>query len=138
MFIRIKYLIISLGVAAILSMPGLSQPNDLRTMPDDFKTDGCTFFPDGNYRDCCVEHDKAYYFGGSLKERRAADDKLCECVKAKEGKYSKLIAPVMWLGVRFGAVSFLPTPFRWGFGNKYLRIRPPIDGSQKSEKPIDR
>ena len=137
MFTRIRYLFILLGVTAIFSAPGFSQSNDLRTMPDDFKTDGCTFFPDGNYRDCCVEHDKAYYFGGSLEGRRAADNQLYECVKSKQGKHKKLIARVMWMGVRVGAVSFLPTPFRWGFGNKYPRRKPSIDGSQKSEKPID-
>jgi hypothetical protein len=85
-------------------------------MPADFKSDNCTLFPDGNYCDCCVEHDKDYYFGGSGKERWRSDKRLYKCVKAKRGWQNKVIAPVMWLGVRIGGVSFLPTPFRWGFG----------------------
>jgi hypothetical protein len=88
-----------------------------REMPADFKSDGCTLFPDGKYRDCCVRHDEAYYFGGSRKERSCADKELYKCVAAKKGWYHRAImAPVMWVGVRIGGVSFLPTPFRWGFG----------------------
>lgn len=33
-------------------------PKDLKY----FVSDGCSMFPDGDYRDCCVEHDKAYFF----------------------------------------------------------------------------
>ena len=90
----------------------------VKTLPADFKSDGCSLFPDGDYRNCCVEHDRAYYFGGSLRERRRADNKLFKCVAATRGFQHKIIAPVMWIGVRVGGVSFLPTPFRWGFGQK--------------------
>ena len=90
----------------------------IKTVPADFKSDGCSLFPDGDYRNCCVEHDKAYYFGGSWRERRRADNKLFKCVADTKGFQHKLIAPVMWIGVRVGGVSFLPTPFRWGFGKK--------------------
>lgn len=83
-----------------------------------FKSDGCSLFPDGGYQDCCVAHDKAYYFGGSWKERWRADKKLFKCVAGKRGFQHKFIAPVMWLGVRVGGVSWLPTRFRWGFGCK--------------------
>lgn len=24
---------------------------------DEFKSDGCSMWPDGNYRECCVQHD---------------------------------------------------------------------------------
>jgi len=87
-------------------------------LPVDFKSDGCSLFPDGDYRDCCVEHDKVYYFGGSSKERWQSDKKLYKCVAAKKGFHHKIIAPIMWLGVRMWGVSWLPTPFRWGFGRK--------------------
>lgn len=93
-----------------------AQTNESREMPADFKSDGCSLFPDCDYGDCCVEHDKAYYFGGTSKERLRADVKLYRCVKAKRGVYHKIIAPLMFAGVRIGGVSWLPTPFRWGFG----------------------
>ncbi len=92
-----------------------AQTAEVRPMPADFKSDGCSFFPDGDYRDCCVEHDKAYYFGGAKAERKAADRQLCDCVRAKG---HRLLGPLMYLGVRVGGVAWLPTPFRWGFGKK--------------------
>lgn len=122
--IRIKKLLVSLCVGVVLSSSGFGQTANERVMPPEFKSDGCTLFPDGNYRDCCVEHDKSYYFGGSFKERRAADNRLYKCVKSKDGKHNKMVARMMWIGVRVGAVSFLPTRFRWGFGNKWPRKEP--------------
>lgn len=89
-----------------------------QTIPADFKSDNCTNFPDGDYADCCVAHDKSYYVGGSRKMRWRADKKLYQCVAAKKGFKHKLIAPVMWAGVRIFGVSCLPTRFRWGFGRK--------------------
>ncbi len=84
----------------------------------EFKSDGCSWFPDGDYLACCVEHDAAYFKGGSWTKRWRADKRLFKCVAAKRGFRHKLIAPVMWLGVRGGGASWLPTPFRWGFGRK--------------------
>ena len=116
---------IALILVGILSSLTLGQSSTPREMPPDFKSDNCTAFPDGNYADCCVEHDKDYYFGGSLKERRASDNKLRECVASKgKGWKRKFLASAMWVGVRIGGVSFLPTPFRWGFGNKWPRKEP--------------
>ena len=118
-----KYIFV-LGVAAVMSITSFAQISKYPEMPPDFKSDGCTFFPDRDYVDCCVEHDKAYYFGGTLKDRRAADDELYRCVAEKVGPKRVMTAKIMWLGVRLGGVSFLPTPFRWGFGNKYPRMKP--------------
>lgn len=88
-------------------------------LPENFKTDGCTLFPDGDYRDCCVVHDLAYFHGGTRRGRLRADNVLFRCVKNKKGWWHKIIAPMMWVGVRIGGVSFLPTSFRWGFGGKF-------------------
>lgn len=92
-----------------------------REMPASFKTDRCTLFPDGDYADCCIEHDKDYFFGGTEKQRRRSDKRLYKCVRSKGGWQNKTAASIMWLGVRVGGVSFLPTPFRWGFGRKKLK-----------------
>lgn len=89
-----------------------------QTFPENFKSDGCSHFPDGDYLDCCVRHDLAYSKGGSWKARWRADNQLRKCVAAKNGWWHKPLAPVMWAGVRIGGVSFLPTPFRWGFGKQ--------------------
>lgn len=94
-----------------------------QNLPKNFKSDGCSLFPDGAYRHCCVEHDLIYFKGGTRGERLKADNKLFRCVKNTKGWWHKLIAPVMWAGVRVGGVSFLPTPFRWGFGRPKKTVR---------------
>ncbi len=122
----------SFVLLSLLVVGGNSQPRE-SAVPADFKSDGCSLFPDGNYRECCVEHDKAYYVGGSLKERRAADKELYGCVRSKGN--SKFLSSIMYIGVRVGGVSFLPTPFRWGFGNKFPRKQPK---KPKDKTPTDR
>lgn len=121
---RMKSLL-ALILGLVSSVSVFSQTADTRALPADFRSDNCTLFPNGNYADCCVAHDKDYYFGGSLKERRASDKRLRECVRSKgKGWKHKLLADGMYLAVRLGGVSFLPTPFRWGFGNKWPRKNP--------------
>ena len=78
-----------------------------------FKTDGCSMFPDGMWRECCVEHDKAYWRGGTKEQRKEVDKKLYQCVKAKG---YPIIAKLMYYGVRIGGAPYFPTPWRWGFG----------------------
>lgn len=84
----------------------------------DSESDGCTWFPDGNYRDCCVVHDREYFFGGNWKDRWRSDKKLFQCVWAKPKFYNRLVAPVMWLGVRTFGVPWLNTKASWGFGER--------------------
>lgn len=115
-----KYFLTILFIIA-LSISQFAQSvssNASQTMPENFKSDGCSWFPDGNYRDCCVQHDLAYFKGGSWTKRWQADKKLFQCVAAKRGFQYKILAPLMWSGVRVGGVHWLPTPFRWGFGKK--------------------
>jgi hypothetical protein len=93
------------------------------SVPDGFESDGCSLFPDGDYRDCCVQHDLSYFSGGSWKARWRADDQLRKCVAGKRGFQHKPLSFLMWFGVRIGGVPWLPTPFRWGFGRK-PEVRP--------------
>lgn len=89
-----------------------------------FESDGCSVFPDGTlvYKEswlkCCIEHDKAYWQGGSYQQRQVADETLKFCVE-KIGRPE--IAKIMLNGVRVGGTPYLPTSFRWGYGWPYLR-----------------
>jgi hypothetical protein len=84
-----------------------------------FSTDGCSKFPDGiaGYEDlwkyCCIEHDLAYWKGGTYQQRLQADRRLKQCV-ASVGH--PLIGKIMLAGVRVGGSPYLDTPFRWGYG----------------------
>lgn len=87
----------------------------LKEAPPDFVGDACTFFPDGDYADCCLAHDRDYYRGGTKAERKASDKRLSRCVRAKGHKY---ISKLMYVGVRVGGVAWLKAPFSWGFGQR--------------------
>jgi hypothetical protein len=87
----------------------------LKEAPPDFVGDGCTFFPDGDYADCCLAHDRDYYRGGTRAERKASDKRLQQCVRSKGHKY---ISKLMYLGVRISGGAWLKAPFSWGFGQR--------------------
>lgn len=114
-----KRLVVTLFFSALLAVNAPSQITQTTPPvepPADFKGDGCTAFPDGDWGDCCFQHDKAYFRGGTAKERREADKKLFQCVNAKKGQHHAIIAPIMWMGVRIGGMELLQAPFSWGFG----------------------
>ncbi|MDY6882048.1 MAG: hypothetical protein V2J25_11065 [Desulfatiglans sp.] len=90
--------------------------------PKTFKTDGCSICPDHDWVECCIEHDLAYWMGGTREERKEADIRLKECVGEKGHVIS---GHIMYWGVRIGGVWWLPTPFRWGFGWEYPQSGPP-------------
>jgi hypothetical protein len=96
-------------------------------VPEGFKSDGCTGFPDGDYADCCYDHDLAYFKGGSWTARWRADKKLYKCVAAKKGVSHKFTAPMMWLGVRVMGHPWVPTTARWGFGKDINKNKKPKD-----------
>ncbi|WP_185236215.1 hypothetical protein [Teredinibacter franksiae] len=87
-----------------------------------FTSDGCSAFPEGTrsqkelWLHCCTEHDRAYWRGGTYKQRWIADEQLRNCV-ANAGEEE--IAQLMLAGVRVGGSPFWPTDFRWGYGWDY-------------------
>ena len=106
-------------------------PYERREMKDETKSDGCTGFPDGYWRRCCVHHDKAYAPGGTWRERYWADRIFRDCVwvMVYREKDSALWADAqslfMYYGVRvFGSPWCLPLYLwprwrkraRWGYG----------------------
>ena len=100
-----------------------------------FTTDGCSLFPDGlpNHKnlwlECCIEHDKAYWLGGTYAERKAADRALRRCVaQVKEPR----IARLMLNGVRVGGSPYWFSSFRWGYGWPYERGYQPISPEERA------
>jgi len=105
--------------------------NELRP----FTSDGCSSFPDGppsepdKWRNCCFEHDKAYWLGGTRKERSLADQELKVCIAQVE---NKVLAGVMWAGVRAGGSPWWPTKFRWSYGWPYTRGYQAVTDEERS------
>ena len=96
-----------------------------RWKDEEFKSDGCTLWPDLDYKDCCIEHDRLYFGGGFRSQKRQADLQLTKCV-ARKGKNAAsraahrfVIAPLMLVGVTIGGAPSWPWRFRWGFGWEY-------------------
>ena len=85
-----------------------------------FTSDGCSLFPDRSLIDakdwcvCCVEHDIAYWQGGTEVQRLAADEKLRACVLAKTD--DQILADAMFNGVRVGGSPWFYNWYRWGYG----------------------
>ncbi len=83
-----------------------------------FVTDKCTLFPDGLWQECCIEHDKAYWQGGTAKNRRTADQEFRHCV---DNASNKGLSFVMYGAVRIGASPYIVVPWRWGYGWEFGR-----------------
>ena len=119
-------------ILVLLSIFNVVNAGDLKP----FTSDGCSAFPDGTFKnkklwlECCVEHDKAYWKGGTYQERKNADKALKRCVA--EVGHSK-IALLMFAGVRVGGTPYLPTKFRWGYGWPYLRGYKALTAEEKKE-----
>jgi len=82
-----------------------------------------------SFLDHCIEHDEAYWYGGSASQRRSADDRLFWGVwKAGKGKnigwkcVYGVLACGMWVIPRIVGSPKLPTPFRWMRREKYSPV----------------
>jgi hypothetical protein len=80
-----------------------------------FATDGCTGWPDGDLVQCCVEHDIAYWCGGTADQRRTADELFRDCAREQSPAQSGLV----YYTVRVWGVPWLPTSWRWGYGHAF-------------------
>lgn len=73
---------------------------------------------DPPWNDCCIEHDRLYWAGGSKVDRFKADAALLIAVAMKG---HPCIATLMFISVRIGGHPLLPLPWRWGYGWKWPR-----------------
>ena len=103
------------------SQVGTPTANELKP----FKTDGCSLFPDGTFKDKnkwredCIEHDISYWQGGTEEDRRNADLQLKHGILSKTG--DKHLAKMVYDTVRTWGSPIFPSWYRWGYGWKYGR-----------------
>lgn len=90
-----------------------------------FKTDGCSSVsPDGTlgrptlWQHCCVDHDIAYWKGGTLQEKNDADETLNQCVSEV---FSGIYGRAMQVAVYIGGSPRYHTGYAWGYGWNHIR-----------------
>ena len=116
-------------LAALLVSYGCAKDAPIRG----FRTDGCSWFPDGTpgdrerWKHCCVAHDRAYWRGGSCAERHAANDRFRECVAEA---HNGALGWTLYVGVTAGGSAWWPTYFRWGYGWPYGRGYRELDADE--------
>lgn len=73
------------------------------------------------WHQCCVEHDRAYYYGGSRTDKLAADETLKQCVAKtfKDENAGRLLGLIMQTAVTIGGQPYFATSFRWGYGEDF-------------------
>lgn len=73
------------------------------------------------WRHCCVEHDKAYYYGGSRGEKMEADEalKLCVSKNLNDETAGILLGLAMQMAVTIGGQPYFATSYRWGYGEDF-------------------
>lgn len=91
------------------------------TPPQPFIFDGCTLFPDrlggASFRKACLQHDIAYWYGGTAAERVAADQAFRGAVAAQGLPGTLLHDPMYWSVRLFGDTVLLRLiNANWGFG----------------------
>lgn len=123
-------------IFSILLLSALAQSADAQNTLKDFTSDGCSMSPDGvvvgrlEYVPCCVEHDVAYWAGGTQEQKSAADLRLRQCVLEKSN--NEFVADVYYQAVRVAGGPYLPTPFHWAYGWKNRRgYKPLTEAHQK-------
>ena len=103
----------------------------------DFTSDGCSLFPDGTINDrtkwcgCCLQHDIAYWRGGTENDRKKADEALRDWVY--ERTKDKVLAETMYLGVLTGGHPAFPTWYRWAYGWDYGRGYQPLTRAEQKQ-----
>jgi hypothetical protein len=102
-----------------------------------FSTDGCSLFPDGTFsdkdkwQDCCIEHDIAYWKGGTEQDRLDADLELKRCIFERTG--DAMLAQTVYDAVRTWGSPIFPAWYRWGYGWPYGRGYEPLTEEEQRQ-----
>ncbi|MFT5037113.1 MAG: hypothetical protein ACI9VM_000688 [Candidatus Azotimanducaceae bacterium] len=138
MSLKMRYsLFIILVLVVLLSIDRLTTPTTVpdmhdkatqfltehkkQTPPNSFSQDGCSLSPDKllwhDFSTPCLEHDIAYWAGGTQEERKQADIALRDAI-SHTGPLGPLYSKVVYVNVRLFGDSFLTRIIdaNWGYG----------------------
>lgn len=110
---------VNLALVALVALFTLAQAS---FPPDtEFTNDGCTFWFDGDWWECCEAHDLDYWLGGSYADRVVSDAKLQRCISRKG---HPVMAWLMHAFVRPLGACWIPWAHRWGAGWNWPQCGP--------------
>lgn len=98
-----------------------------------FTTDGCTLFVDGPlkapglWKNCCIEHDLRYWFGGDRSDMDRADLQIKTCVNELAGP---VWANLIYEGIRLGHHSPIKNKTHWSWGWEATRLNNPLSTTE--------
>ena len=112
----IHFLLLAMSIA-------MTKSNTIVERKYAYTSDGCSMFIDGDYRDCCEAHDRAYWEWGRLYKKLVADAFLYACIAER---WHNVRENFMFPAVLIGGNPGFPTKFRWGYWYPYpyYDIRP--------------
>ncbi|NNL56738.1 MAG: hypothetical protein HKO71_03225 [Pseudomonadales bacterium] len=70
--------------------------------------------PASNWCDCCIEHDIAYWRGGTSQQHDQADARLRDCVARKTS--DQALANQLYQDLRSGGSAYFFDGYRWAYG----------------------
>ena len=91
------------------------------------------------FLDHCIEHDEAYWYGGTSKQRWDADLRLFRGVRKEAGNFPEKISYTclalgMFIVVRTLGSPHLPTPFRWMYREDFdIALNYTVDDVERDE-----
>lgn len=71
----------------------------MTSIPQEIRVNGCDFWPDGSWKECCDVHDIEFYTPGNFTDFLASNYSLFQCVNENSFFVNAI---VMFIGVMVG------------------------------------
>lgn len=129
----LKKIILAVGKLLLIACILLGCQSDIQLMS--FANLGCSSalnpseLASDEWCGCCVEHDIAYWRGGSSMQREQADERLRDCVQRTSR--NEVIADSIYKGVLDGNSKYFFTGYRWAYGWSFDRSYKPLNEKEQ-------
>ena len=129
----LKKLILAVGKLLLIVGILVGCQADIQLM--NFANLGCSSSPNPSelasdeWCGCCVEHDIAYWRGGSSTQREQADERLRDCVVRTTR--NEVLADSIYEGVRDGSSKYFFTDYQWAYGWSFDRSYEPLNEKEQ-------
>jgi len=129
----LKKIILAVGKLLLIACILLGCQSDIQLMS--FANLGCSSalnpseLASDEWCGCCVEHDIAYWRGGSSMQREQADERLRDCVQRTSR--NEVLADSIYKGVRDGSSKYFFADYQWAYGWSFDRSYKPLNEKEQ-------